>query len=544
MKKLILRAGVLFSFLFFAYALQAQSGGFMSVDSVEKQYIGWHNKDAKSDKIEGVSVEKAYNEFLKGKSPKKKIIVAVIDGGVDVYHPDLQPKIWVNKDEIPNNGIDDDNNGYIDDVNGWGFLGNAKGENVHYENMEITRLYRKFKPVFEGITSEAEVSDAQKADYKIYSACKADYDKELAEYQGLKGQIDYIKNMMTEVETSVKGFLHKETFTAADVKAIKTSDKELKKNIKLWLRLNKAGLTRSMLDSYTEEIDARLNYHLNMDLDARSVIGDNPEDINDSKYGNNIVKGPDASHGTFVAGIIGAVRNNGFGVDGIADNIEIMVLRIVPDGDERDKDVALAIRYAVDNGANVINMSFGKDYSPQKSFVDEAAKYAEAHNVLLVHAAGNDSKNVDVASNFPSDFMLDSTRVNNWITVGASAKDDDKHLCASFSNYGVKSVDVFAPGVNVVSTKPESKYDKGDGTSFASPVVAGVAALVWSYYPELSAVELKSILLNSAEKPSRKVYLPGEKKKKVKFSTLSTTGGIVNAYDALVMADEYVKNKK
>jgi subtilisin family serine protease len=290
-----------------------------------------------------------------------------------------------------------------------------------------------------------------------------------------------------------------------------------------------------------------LQQHLNLEYNPRTLVADNPEDINDRLYGNNNVIGPRADHGTPVAGIIGAVRGNNLGIDGIAQEVQLMILRAVPQGDERDKDIALAIRYAVDNGAHIINMSFGKDFSPHKHYVDEAVQYAEAHNVLLVHAAGNDGQNIDLVDNFPTKHYKAGKQANNWIEVGATSLKADKNFNGIFSNYGKQNVDLFAPGVDVISLAPDNKYDKMDGTSFAGPVVSGVAALVWSYYPELTAQELKEVLMKSCTLyPKLKVHTPAEdptKKQKVNFSDLSVTGGVVNAYEALKLAQKVVLEK-
>jgi subtilisin family serine protease len=298
------------------------------------------------------------------------------------------------------------------------------------------------------------------------------------------------------------------------------------------------GLDKVLVEMM-DHIDENLDYNLNVEFDAREVAGDDIYDINDRDYGNNNVEGEKADHGTFVSSLIAATRGNGIGIEGIANNVEIMALRAVPNGDEYDKDIALAIRYAVDNGANIINMSFGKGYSPNKEWVDEAMQYAADNNVLLIHAAGNDSKNNDLDPSYPNDKTLSNKKIATWLEIGANSTDPKKELCGSFSNYGAKDVDLFAPGVDVVGCVPNDEYAMLDGTSFACPVTSGVAALVWSYYPELTALELKEILMESTyDKGKKRVIIPGEKRKKTKFRELSVTGGIVNAYNALQMAEQ------
>jgi len=326
------------------------------------------------------------------------------------------------------------------------------------------------------------------------------------------------------------------------IKPLSKSDKETKEKL---LKLFKYGASPKSIDRYLKYIAEKEEYYLNIDLNARSIVGDNPDDIDDAYYGNNGVCGPSAEHGTFVAGLIAANRDNNIGINGIADNVKIMTLRTVPDGDEDDKDVALSIKYAVDNGAHIINMSFGKDYSPNKKMVDEAIKYAEDKGVLLIKAAGNNSDNNDTIKHFPDYELADGVKVKNSITVGASSKKAGKELPGIFSNYGPTTVDLFAPGVNIISLYPNSKYNMANGTSFSSPVVAGVAALVWSYYPELSVTDLREVLLNSTTTYTKKVYVPNtkaRKKQKASFKNLSVTGGIVNAYKALDLAAKKVSN--
>jgi subtilisin family serine protease len=251
-----------------------------------------------------------------------------------------------------------------------------------------------------------------------------------------------------------------------------------------------------------------------------------------------------AMHGTHVSGIIAGARNNGIGIDGIADNVRIMMVRAVPDGDEHDKDIALAIRYAVDNGAKVINMSFGKSFSPQKQWVDEAVRYAESKGVLMVHAAGNDGANIDTAYNFPTPvFKSDGNIATNWITVGASGDPKNGGLVASFSNYGKKNVDVFAPGVNIYSSVPTGNaYANESGTSMASPVTAGVAAFLLEYYPTLTAQQLKYIIEKSSVVTNVPVTIPGTDQK-AKLSDISKTGGLINVYEAAKLAESMTSNK-
>jgi len=543
------RASLYFLFFVAAFFLNARITAQVvsTVDSLNKTYLNWYNLDHKLNKVEGASVDKAYNELLKNKMPKKKIIVAVIDGGIDTAHADLKGKLWKNVKEIPNNGKDDDNNGYVDDIYGWNFIGNKNGENIKSENLEYTRILRELGPLYKNVKSREDVTPGKLADYDLYQQCKIKYDIEEAKYQTEKKNIEIYKSKLDNAETVIKQYLKKDNFTKEDMAKIPSVNDSVVNAKNNLLSFSKRGITHKSLDSYLAHNSLYLDKYLNLDFNARELVGDDPENINDTKYGNNNVYGSSPDHGTLVAGIIAANRNNNIGIDGIAEDVQIMAIRVVPDGDERDKDVALAIRYAVDNGANIINMSFGKTFSPQKKFVDDAIKYAGDHNVLLIHAAGNDGQNNDSIEHYPSKKFNDGTSANTMITVGASNINLDNDYAAYFSNYG-QSVDLFAPGVNIISLFPGNKYNKTNGTSFSCPVVSGVAALVWSYYPELTALELKNILLHSVTPHARlkvnKPDLNSDKKTIVRFKTLCSTGGSVNAYNALKAAGKFVRRKK
>ena len=506
------------------------------------KYENWYNLDLAADKKFGMSVDRAYEELLKGKK-SKTIVVAIIDSGVDIFHEDLQGKVWTNEKEIPGNGIDDDHNGYIDDIHGWSFLGNSKGENIGFENSEACRLYKKLNPKYKDILP-GQVNTADTAAYYFYQKIKTKY---LKDYDKAKKEVEKMAPFAANyrmADSLMSASLHKSEYTLEDLKAFNPDTvKSLKFSKELLLFLYKQkGFSKSDFKDYIQQVFVKFYCHNNPEFNPRLVVGDNPEDITDVKYGNNDVAGPQPDHGTHVAGIIAANRDNGIGIKGVAEDVLIMPLRVVPDGDERDKDIALAIRYATKMGAKVINMSFGKDYSPQKKFVDDAVEYAVANDVLFVHAAGNDAKNIDNADNFPSNILLDKTDVKaSWITVGASSMERGKNLPASFSNYGKKEVDVFAPGVSIYSLKPGNLYKENDGTSMASPMVSGLAAMLRSYFPALSAAQIKECILKSATIYSKKVYLPEEgakKRSKVRFTELSVSGGVVNAYNAVKLAEK------
>lgn len=500
----------------------------------------WFNLDQKKNKVPGVSTERAYNELLKNKT-SQPIIVAVIDGGTEVSHEDLKDVIWVNEKEIPGNGIDDDNNGYIDDINGWSFLGGPGGDVVE-ETLEITRLARAAEQYKD--KDRSTLSDEEIARLDLIMQATKQYNKKSEEakqnatlYQSL---VNTIASMQKHAGTEnpkvaqLAGFEPKDPMEAA-------LSKRLTELVKKGVKLTELSV---QLQPAVEHYLSQVRYQLNKDFDPRHMVGDNPDDATEQFYGANRVSGPKGEHGTHVAGIIAAVRNNGIGMNGVANNVRIMVLRTVPDGDERDKDIANSIRYAVDNGAKIVNMSFGKDFSPDKKVIDDAVRYAEERNVLLVHAAGNDAKNTDTEPNFPrADYISDGT-ATNWIEVGASSWKKGKDIPATFSNYGKRNVDVFAPGVDIYSCIPESKYASYNGTSMAAPVTSGVAALVWSYYPQLSASDVKNIILQSAVPVKGKVIPPGgSKKQKTTMKELCKTGALVNAYQAILMAEKISAGK-
>jgi subtilisin family serine protease len=523
-------------FIFVVINLQAQSSGTKS--ATEVKYYNWFNLDPKFDKTAGVGTEKAYQTILKDKK-SVPIIVAVIDGGTDVNHEDLKSKIWVNKNEIPGNGIDDDKNGYVDDIHGWNFLGSIVEENV-----ETTRLYRKLNPKYSGKTAN-QVSDT--TEFSLYLKVKEKFTHEFAKTEEEYNSMMSLEEQIGFADRAIKAELQKDNYTLDEVKKLKPiAETKLYYAQKLYVAVFGNGTTKEDFDEYFKYITNKYKYNYNLDFEPRKAVGDNPDIIDGLPYGNNDVVGGRPDHGTFVAGVIAADRYNNIGMLGIADNVQIMVLRVVPDGDERDKDIALAIRYAVDNGAKVLNWSFGKTFSAQKNLVDQAVKYAEQKGVLIVHAAGNDAEDNDKVEHFPINKEVSGKKlVDNWITVGASASKLDKTLPGSFSNYGQTQVDIFAPGVRIYSCDPFNKYKVADGTSFAAPVVSGIAATIWSYYPQLTVNQVKEIILKSGTNLARKkVILPKEtpgKAVKVRFGTLSATGKVANLYNAMVLAAQYEK---
>lgn len=492
----------------------------------EIQLQRWSHLDLAKDSIPGMSVDKAYAELLK-KKKGVNVIVGIVDSGIDIEHEDLKSVIWTNKKEIPGNGIDDDKNGYIDDIHGWNFLGDITKEQYEYERI---------------INNKNLVDDA------TYQEAKSVYDKKIAESTQGKTNLEQMTVGIAKADETLVKFLGKPVYTAEEVNVIDSKDADILKSKSIMQRMLSYGLSvEELKNEIKKELDGAVNV-LNSDnlkKNYRKVLGDNPDDIKDTKYGNNNVMGPDKKeilHGTHVAGIIAQVRHNNLGGDGIANHVEILTVRAVPDGDEYDKDIALGIRYAVDNGAKVINGSFGKSFSPHKQWVYDAIKYAEKKDVLIVHAAGNDAKDIDVENNYPNDSDDKKTEfADNVITVGALNYEYGTNVVANFSNFGKINVDVFAPGVKIYATTPNNTYKFLQGTSMASPNVAGVAALIRSYYPKLSAKQVKHILMDSGTAITTDVVVGGNPNDKRPFASLSKSGKMVNAYNALVMAEKMSK---
>lgn len=497
--------------------------------SQDENLDNWHHFPTSNTLHKGISTIEAY-DLLKNITPKE-VIVAVIDTGVDHLHEDLNNIMWVNMDEIPSNGKDDDNNGYIDDIHGWNFLGNSEGENVNAETLIETRIYAehfKYKGDFNSYK-------------KAVKAFHTNRENTLISYNDTKNYL----NDVLEIESTYEE--RPITIDAFKSFKVRVGLEDSKKLILTYLSKNNNSITnfsslKSAVKNNLENYKTYLNFYYNPNLNLRELIGDNFIDNSERYYGNNDSKGPNPNHGTHVAGIIAAERNNNLGINGIANNVQIMAVRVVPNGDEYDKDVANAIYYAVDNGASIINMSFGKLFSWNKQIVDDAVRYAEKHDVLLVHAAGNSAQELNGSNNFPNQLyekrrFLGPKQPKNWIEVGATTFNYDENFVASFSNYDSDLVDIFAPGYQILSTTPESNYAKFSGTSMSSPMVTGVAALLRGYFPKLSAKKIREIILESGSIIDLEVLRPSDNRL-VSFKTLSLTGSILNAKAAIEMASK------
>lgn len=499
-----------------------------TTDLSEEQLQRWSHLDVLRDTVPGMSVDRAYESIIKNKKGQK-VVVAVIDSGIEIDHEDLKHAIWHNPNEKAGNGIDDDNNGYVDDINGWNFLGKSNAE-----NLEFTRIVKKGDDGSE-----------------LYKEAKAKLEEELAGIEPLGVRVEQFK----EMRNTVTAYLGKDRFEKEDLMEIpEDAPQDVIAATSMFLNIYMAGRDGfDYIDNIEEYYLSQKNYHLNVDFDGRSVVGDDPHDINDTNYGDNDVLGDrdHAKHGTHVAGIIAQKRGNDLGGDGVADkNVEIMSLRAVPDGDEYDKDIALAIRYAADNGAKVINGSFGKYFAQNSEWVYEAIQYAAEKDVLIVVAAGNDSMDLNPVEGeeikrYPNDrkFMERTEIADNFLVVGALNPSFGEKMIANFSNFGHVDVDVFAPGVKIYATVPHGEYEYLQGTSMASPNAAGVAALIRSYFPTLTAPEVKQIMKESGVPVNLEVIVSGDPSDKRNFQDISTSGKFVNLYNALIMADKVSKAK-
>jgi len=496
----------------------------------------WATLDPVRDQVEGTSTEKAYQAF-QILDNANEVIVAVIDDGVDITHEDLKGHIWINFPELYGKpGVDDDHDGYIDDIYGWNFLGNKDGTNVNGTTYEVTRIYTALKAKQDAgqILTPEETALFNQTEQEFLSGIQV-AQTGLLRYQSIDAAIRLLKANGL-VEESIAGLA-----------AVTSTDPMVLQAIQLATIAFNNQMTSDDIKEGLDYFNMEVNFHYSLTFNSSDIVKDDPNNLNETGYGNNNVTGPDAAHGTHVSGIIAANRTNGIGINGQGKNIKIMPIRAVPNGDERDKDVANAIRFAVDHHARVINMSFGKEFSPNKPLVDAAVKYAEAAGVILVHAAGNDSKDTAKQdNNFPNRKVSDGQggfrQIETWIEVGASSKTKGINLPADFSNYGKDSVDVFAPGVGIVSTIPGNKYASFDGTSMASPEVAGVAGLLLERYPNATAQEVKAAILSTVNTyTGLSCALPGTAMATtpfmLDFDKLSVTGGTVNAYKAMVQME-------
>jgi subtilisin family serine protease len=529
---------VLVYLLLLPASLRAQS----KIDATDWPYL-----DPTLDSVAGISLNKAYS-LLRGRQ-SVPVTVGVLDSGVDLNHPDLRDVLWTNPNEQPGNGVDDDHNGYVDDLHGWNFMGAPDGTTYEYDQPEITQTYLLLRGTYDN-ANRATLSPAQQRQYDTYQQAKKLF---LPRYKAALPQLlafsdtarfwqtaNQLNTLLPDSATSQAAIRSADVGTDSVAVAVRQAlsrayQPQYGPFIR-YLQIVRQHFDRFMLIAGGEGLIA-----YNPAYNARRSVGDNPANLSERYYGNPaIVIGNSAElgmHGSHVAGIIGASRGNGIGIDGVADNVRIMSVAVVPaNGDERDKDIANGIRYAVDNGAKVLNMSFGKRLSPFKEQVDAAIRYALNHDVIIVHAAGNNGEDLDKTTNFPSAVDEQGRRAPNVLTVGNSTRYLNNRLAAASSNYSMRQVDLFAPGTDINSTVPHNRYAVFSGTSMAAPHVAGVAALLRAYFPQLTAVQVCDILRESAYRPSLVVNRPGRSGDLTPFSNLSQTGGLLNAAAAVQRA--------
>ncbi|SIO07379.1 S8 family peptidase [Algoriphagus halophilus] len=490
----------------------------------------WGHLDLQQDTIPGMSIDRAYAELLK-KKKGEEVIVAVIDSGIDLDHEDIQEVLWTNPGEKPGDGLDNDGNGYIDDIHGYNFLGESFNE-----QMEMARIVR-----------------LKLGDEAYQAAAQEKINEKLPEARAALPQLKQIEALVTLADKNIKTALGKEYYSLADLQGYEPKNVQEERTVGMLMQVISMG---ENIPDAIEELQAGINYYetmvnynLNVDFNGRTPVGDDPYDYSDQDYGNGDpnIRDTEESHGSHVAGIIAATRNNKKGVDGVANRVKIMSVRAVPNGDEYDKDIALAIRYAADNGAKVINASFGKGFSPNSEWVYDALAYAASKDVLFVHAAGNDGIDLDDPKNpsFPNDHPngAQSEFEDNYLTVGALTPMLGSEMVAVFSNYGKKYVDIFAPGQEILSTMPNNGYEFQDGTSMAAPAVTGLAAMIRSYYPSLSAAQVKQVILESGIALDIEVMVGGPEGEEKPFSEISSSGKIANLYNALILASQVANGK-
>lgn len=494
----------------------------------------WAVLDPDKDGYEGTRT-KAFYEYIKELDfvpERKEVIVAVIDSGFDIDHPDLKDNVWINEIEMNGAaGVDDDNNGYVDDFHGWNFLGNAK-----YLSLEVTREYKRLK--------KAGTPKTDPYYLKVKEAYDSKKDETITTSEGVSETLAEL--IEAEAILKQKGI----TTNPEKLQGISMSLPEGKVSDAASIILGVYllfGMDKNDLTELNEEYKNKVEYYFDT-TDTYVLVGDNPEVMLETNYGKNDVSDKVEIHGSHVAGIIASKKT------GQAPFARLMLLRAVPnEGDERDKDIGNAIRYAVDNGASIINMSAGKYFSPDPEFVVDAIKYAEEKGVLFVVSAGNEGDNVTNIVNYPKKYLEENGEkkyFSNMIVVGAnswmkkwSQKQDPENknlkydLAAPFSNYSKEVVDIFAPGVQINSTVPNNKYKKVDGTSMAAPEVSGIAAVLKSYFPNLTAQQLKEVILSSARQYPGLTVKVKDKPKEL-FSNMSKSGGVIDMMNAYKKAGE------
>lgn len=474
------------------------------------------------DSLQGANIDAAiaYLEALNMK-PKKTIVVGIIDSGVDTASIDLKDALWTNRKEVAGDGKDNDRNGYVDDIHGWNFLGTRDGNfNMTSAGTEEFRQFKRLYPKYKSSTRE-QAKDKNEFDFYQLMKKKAGISNYLRMFQmsllkhNAMNTADSIARIHADEDTlSVQGILQMtmtDSLLEKSLEQLYTDLLRAKQDMK-WTAFKKQQADR--LDLMRSRIEG-----IEKDQDKRLLMGDDLTDADDRFYGNNILTLDDSYHGTFVAGIVAGQGKGSQALHGVYPQARIMIVRAAPDGDEYDKDVATSIRYAVDNGAKVINMSIGKYTSPTPDMANRAIAYALKKDVIVIQAAGNQHLNIDTIAYFPTGIDRNGAFYKNFLRVGAS---DQYGHCSAMSNYGNEHVHLFAPGEKITSVTPGNGYATEDGTSVAAPVVSGIAALLRSYFPKLKAWQVCAILKHSCRS---------------RFdSKTNTTFGIVDALEAVKQA--------
>jgi cell wall-associated protease len=512
----------------------------------------WQNLDIVSDSVPGVSLTKAYAEIIKLKKGKP-IIVAVLDSYLDIEHEDLKNNVWTNRKEIANNNIDDDKNGYIDDVHGWNFLGNKKGQSTYILNTDNVRMIRLLKEKYGKDTIHFL---GEKKDSLLFQKAKKQFQKSLKGYESKVADIKYMQDTYVSSKKRMREIFKRKPYSLFQLDSLfiareANADDSLYYDMYFARELAKTNNNKAWIDLYAERVNDDRYISLNTNFYDRAIIGDNDNDLSDKNYGN-----PDVNkycnktwHSTEMSGTIAGERGNNLGIEGYGNQIKIMPLVVSPaSGSNSDKDIHYAIKYAVDNGAKVINMSFGKSMPQNVNWIKEAILYADKKDVLIVVSAGNSAENLDQEFSYPNDYVDVNDKieyVKNIIIVGGCSYNIDKSFVYSNASYGKKNVDIFAPAVDIYAPDSIRGYFLNNGSSFSAAITSGIAALVRSHYPNFSASQVKEIIMKSGISYDLEVQVPGEKEDVLKpFSELSKSGKVINAYNALLMSKEYSKRSK
>lgn len=512
---------------------------------LDNEYINWYHRTP-NDSMAGIAMDKAY-EYVSNQKPKKKIIVALIDSQLDIYHEELRGAIYINPDEIPGNNLDDDNNGYIDDINGWNYLGTTKGGSIEVGNFQTTRIIRALQRKY-GILDLKSFSIEDNNDSALLQSAIEDSKYGIERAQRFIDWAKNLKNLYFEAQERYSYVFVDKSYTLNILDSVVPKDEQEKKVLDNIRYLNKNNLSLEDINSLIEDAYARKYICYNLAYNPYAAIDSIPETLSYTGYGHGRVADNPIrkKHATQVAGPMMAKRGNLMGIKGVSNNIQLMVLAVIPYGASRDKDFINAVHYAVDNGARIINYSAGDFYLEHEKEFYEAIEYAHKNGVLFVASAGNSNKDIDDPFYYyhpTGNSFSNSTRFNTFIKVGGINPEIGTKLKTKASNYGKKNVDIFAPGAYIKTTNAtQSKYIVLGGTSIASSITSGVAAFILSYYPELSAAQIKDILLSSSTKYDKAVIIKDSTV--INFKELSRSGGVINAYNAIRMAEEVVNSKK